>query len=268
MRRPHTRPGKPRGPAQRPEERKQRRVAGLAAVTALFQRAPETVAKLYLTEAMKSAANPLCLVLAKAHKQFRLVGTEELSRIAGTPMHGGIVALAEPRAVQPFDVGEAQRWARAGQALLILDGIGNPHNLGAIARTAAFFGIERLVVSDHPAQALPSDASARVAEGGLEVMQVYRAHRLADVLQRLKPYYRIVASALERGIPLSDVELDTRPVALLLGNEEEGLSRATLDAAETIVTIPGSGAVQSLNVAAAGAILIHAFTRRAVTKRT
>ncbi len=262
MRRPHARGGKPKA-APRLEERKQRRVAGLAAVTALFERAPETVAKLYLTEAMKGAANPLCLVLAKAHKQFRLVGADELSGIAGTPMHGGIVALAEPRAVQPFDVGEAQRWARAGEPLLILDGIGNPHNLGAIARTAAFFGIERLVVSDHPGQALPSDASARVAEGGLEVMQVYRAHRLPDVLQRLRPYYRIVASALERGFPLADVKLDTRPVALLLGNEEEGLGKATLDAAETIVTIPGSGAVQSLNVAAAAAILIHAFARRA-----
>lgn len=258
MRRPSARGGKPKG-ATRTEDRKHRRVAGLAAVSALFKRAPETVAKLYLTEAMKGAANPLCLVLAQAHKPFRLVGADELARIAGTPMHAGIVALAEPRPVLPFDLGEAQRWARAGQPLLILDGVGNPHNLGAIARSAAFFGLERMVVSDHPAQAMPSDASARVAEGGLEVMQVYRAHRLPDVLQRMKPYYRIVASALERGIPLADVELDTRPVALLLGNEEEGLGKATLDAAETIVTIPGSGAVQSLNVAAAAAILIHAL---------
>jgi TrmH RNA methyltransferase len=262
MRRPPARGGKPKS-IPRSEDRKHRRVAGLAAVNALFERAPETVAKLYLTDAMKGAANPLCLVLAKAHKQFRLVGAEELAKIAGTPMHGGIVALAEPRPVLPLDVGTAQRWARAGQPLLILDGVGNPHNLGAIARTAAFFGVEHLVVSDHPGQALPSDASARVAEGGLEVMQVYRAHRLPDVLQRLKPYYRIVASALERGIPLADVEMDRRPVALLLGNEEEGLGRATLDAAETIVTITGSGAVQSLNVAAAAAILIQAFAGRA-----
>ena len=211
---------------------------------------------------MKQAANPFCLQLAKAHKQFRLVGAAELARIAGTPMHGGIVALAEPRAMQPLDLGEAQRWARSGGLLLMLDGVGNPHNLGAIARTAAFFGIERMVLSDHPAQAMPSDASARVAAGGLDIIEVYRAHRFAEVLQRLKPYYRIVASALERGFPFDQLKLDGRPIALVLGNEEEGLTKATLDAAETIVTIPGQGGMQSLNVAAAAAILMNAFAAR------
>ena len=244
------------------DERKLRRVAGIAAVTALFERAPETVTRLMLAEDMKQAANPFCLELTKARKQFRLASQAELTRIAGTPMHGGIVALAEPRPVRPFDLGEAQRWARTRAPLLMLDGVSNPHNLGAIARTAAFFGIERIVLSDHPQQAMPSDASARVAEGGLEIIEVYRAHRFADVLLRLKPYYRIVASALERGFPIEDVKLDDRPLAILVGNEEAGLGKATLDAAETIVTITGSGAVQSLNVASATAILIHTLIRQ------
>ncbi|MEZ5923010.1 MAG: RNA methyltransferase [Hyphomicrobiaceae bacterium] len=261
MRRPQARATRHR-PADRPEKGKHRRVAGLAAVTALFRHAPETVARLYLTDGMKGAANPFCLELAQSRKPFRVVGAAELARIAGTPMHGGIVALAEPRPVRPLDLGEAQRWARAGEPILMLDGVGNPHNLGAIARTAAFFGIGRLVLSDHPAQAMPSDASARVAEGGLELIEVYRAHRFAEVLQRLRPHYRIIASALEHGLPIDRIEPDRRPIALVLGNEEDGIAKPTLAAAETIVTIPGAGDVQSLNVAAAAAILIHALCAR------
>src|SRR6185437_10971281 len=109
-----------------------------------------------------------CGVLARARKPYRQVGDEELAKVAGTVLHGGVVALARPRPVPRFDVTEGASWAVDGKLLLLLDGIGNPHNLGAIARTAAFFGVPRLVLSDHPEQAGPSDASYRVAEGGLE----------------------------------------------------------------------------------------------------
>jgi TrmH RNA methyltransferase len=145
--------------------------------------------------------------------------------------------------------------------LVVLDGIGNPHNLGAIARTAAFLGIDRLVISDDPAQAGPSDAAYRVAEGGLEFVHVFRASALPRALQQLKPAYRVVGTALGRGRKPEALPRD-RAIALVLGNEERGLSPATLHACDEIVTIPGSGWVQSLNVAATAAILIHALRGR------
>jgi len=144
--------------------------------------------------------------------------------------------------------------------VLALDGIGNPHNLGAIVRTAAFFGLDRLIVSDHPAQAGPSDAAHRVAEGGLEFVQIYRAAGLPDVLRRLKPAYRVIGAALGTGRPVEQIRID-RPILLVLGNEEAGLDAASMAACDEIVTLPGSGWVQSLNVAATAAILIHYFTR-------
>jgi TrmH RNA methyltransferase len=153
----------------------------------------------------------------------------------------------------------APAWARERKLLLMLDGIGNPHNLGAIVRTAAFFGLSRIVLSDHPAQALPSDASYRVAEGGLEFVELYRAQRFAQVLARLRKSHRLIAAAAEAGQPLATLSKSDKPFALILGNEERGLSRATLDACDAIVTIPGAGHVQSLNVAASAAILIHAL---------
>jgi tRNA G18 (ribose-2'-O)-methylase SpoU len=143
-----------------------------------------------------------CAVLARARKPYRLVGSEELARVAGTILHGGVVALAQPRPISGFDPAEAAEWACDGRLLLLLDGVGNPHNFGAIARTAAFFGLPRIVLPDHPAQALPSDASYRVAEGGLECVELYRGARFVQALRKLRHSHLVVGATAEGGRPI------------------------------------------------------------------
>jgi TrmH RNA methyltransferase len=240
------------------------RIAGLPAVQALFQRAPERVVRLFYEDRMVPQVGEFCSRLARLHRPYRLVDGEELARIAGTVLHGGIVAVAEPRPILPFDPKEVGRWAEAGQPLFVLDGIGNPHNLGAIARTLAFFGFEHLILSDHPAQAGVSDAAYRVAEGGLEHLNLYRAAPLSAALRRIGQDYRVVGTALGRGVPLETLREDPRqrPVCLILGNEEEGLPRETLKACEAVISIRGAGRVQSLNVSATTAILAYAARPR------
>jgi TrmH RNA methyltransferase len=251
----------PVGPPPRKDDRPVLRIAGLQAVTALFATAPERVERLFFDERSKPLVGGFCAALARARKPYRLLPRDELERVAGTAMHGGVVAIAAPRPLQPFDPDEARRWAREGHPLLLLDGVGNPHNLGAIARTAAFFGLQHLVLSDHPAQAGPSDASYRVAEGGLEHLTLYRATSVSALLYRLRGSYRVIGTVLDGGRPLERFAGDDRPPALLLGNEETGLPRATLDACEEIVTIRGARLIQSLNVAATAAILIYEACR-------
>jgi TrmH RNA methyltransferase len=146
--------------------------------------------------------------------------------------------------------------------LLILDGIGNPHNLGAIVRTAAFFGIPRIVISDHPEQAGPSDASYRVAEGGMEHVELYHAHHFAQALRGLRRSHHVIGAAAENGKPIAAISASDKPIALVLGNEQYGLPRDTRRACDELVTIPGSGSVQSLNVAATTAILIYTLAAR------
>jgi RNA methyltransferase, TrmH family len=235
------------------------RLAGLPAVSAVFSTAPERVERLFFDQRMKPRVGDFCCELARMRRPYRLVDREELDRIAGSVLHGGVVVLAKPRPVSVLNSVEACAWARGGQPLLLLDGVGNPHNLGAIARTAAFFGVPRIVLSDHPGQAGPSDASYRVAEGGLEYVELYRGIRFTEMLRHLRREYRVVAAAAERGQPLAALRPSERPVALVLGNEEHGLPRATLEACDVVVTIPGSGFVQSLNVAASAAVLLHAL---------
>jgi TrmH RNA methyltransferase len=243
---------------ERVHERDLVRICGLAAVDALFARDPARAERLFFEPALAAELTESRRALAAVRKPYREVDTAELARVAGTVRHGGVVAIARPRPVLPLDAERAPLWARNGRPILILDGIANPHNLGAIVRSAAFFGIERIVLADRPDQALPSDASYRVAEGGLEYVSLYRAD-LAQALPALKRGYRILGTALEGATPLRPTR-GGRPAALILGNEENGMAPATLPFCDALVTIPGSGTVQSLNVAVAGGVLLYALT--------
>jgi TrmH RNA methyltransferase len=235
------------------------RICGLAAVRALFDCDPGRVERLFFEPPLKSVLDGFCLALARARRPYREVDRAELARVAGTVLHGGVVAIARPCPLVDLDSAAVQTWAQDGKPLLILDGIGNPHNLGAIARSAAFFGLTRIVLADRPDQALPSDAAYRVAEGGLEYVALYGAS-FPTALRALRHAYHIVGTSLEKGVPPIERAAD-RPVALILGNEETGLDRAMLDTCDEVVTIPGGGHVQSLNVANAAAILIYLLTR-------
>jgi RNA methyltransferase, TrmH family len=249
-----------RAPARSGEKKAFARVSGFPAVAALFAVAADRVERLFFDERARARAVPFCAELARVRKPYRLVTADELERVAGTILHGGIVAIARPRPIHDFDPDAARSWARDGKPLLILDGVSNPHNLGAIARTAAFFGLPRIVLSGHPAQALPSDASHRVAEGGFEHLDVYQAARLPEALRCLKASYRAVATALGRHRALDELPRADKPFALVLGNEEEGLPKTTLAACDDVVVIPGSGRIQSLNVAASAAIMLYALS--------
>lgn len=231
-------------------------ICGTNAVAAVFARRPEAVLRLFYLPAQKLAAGPYCAALAAEKKPYRMVEAEELAKVAGTPHHGGIVAIAKPLIPAILDLAAPPR----GKLLLVLDGIGNPHNLGAIARSAAFFGVPALLIGEGIGHALPSDAALRTSEGGLEHLALYRTRDLPRALTALTPHYRTVATTLDpNALPIADLPRD-RPVALVLGNEETGISAPVLAACRRQVRISGAGRVQSLNVAQAAAVFLHALS--------
>ncbi|MFN3448005.1 MAG: TrmH family RNA methyltransferase [Roseococcus sp.] len=246
-----------RPPPQR--RRELQRICGLNAVRALFLRRPEAVLRLHYTAERRPVAGPLCRYLARHHRAYREGPEEELARIAGTPHHGGLVAIAEERKAQPLP-SPPPPVLFAAPVLPVLDGIGNPHNLGAIARSAAFFGAKALVLSEDPRQADLSDAAYRTAEGALEHLVVFRAEHLPTLLRRLSGQLLVTAAVAAGGAPPEALPR-RKPIALVLGNEERGPSPEVLSACEARVTLAGSGLVESLNVAAATAVLLHALTR-------
>lgn len=244
-------------PRRRPDLQ---RIAGVNAVRALFLRRPEQVVRLHYTPERRAIAGPLCRYLARHRKAYREGPAEELARIAGTEHHGGLVALAEPRRAAPLP-SPPPPVLFAAPVLPILDGIGNPHNLGAIARSAVFFGAKALLLSDDPRQADLSDAAYRTAEGALEHLAVFRAGPLPALLRRLSGQLLPVAAVPRGGLPPEALLPRRKPFALVLGNEESGPAPEAIAACAARVTLAGSGLVESLNVAAAAAVLLHALGR-------
>jgi TrmH RNA methyltransferase len=260
VRAPEPAPPPPPLPAERPRKPEDQRHCGMNAVAALFEKRPGSVHRLLYVEARKNEVGAWCKMLAERRKPYRLLAEEEIAKVAGTIHHGGIVAVADPLRVAAFSPGNIA--ANAGPdspPVLVLDGVGNPQNFGAIARTAAYLGVRHLVLSSDPRQAYPSDAAIRVAEGALEHLALWRARDLPVALAALGRSFTTLAAALAPDGIAPDAVPPGKPVAIVLGNEEAGLSAESIAACAQVVTIPGSGAVQSLNVGAAAAILAWQF---------
>jgi TrmH RNA methyltransferase len=231
-------------------------LCGLPAVKARFERDAGSIVRLFFDEATGRKVGAICKALAQARKVYRCVPPAELEKIAGSKHHGGIVAVVQaepPRAPSPAEIAA---WAKRREPVLVLDRIGNAHNLGAIARTAAYLGVSLLVLADDPTASRPNDAAYRVSEGGLEQLEVRAVKDVAAFLKALAAAGYEVCGAATRGGQLRAGAAGTKPIALVLGNEEHGMSPAVERACTRLVTIPGSGKVESLNVSVAAAILL------------
>ncbi len=241
------------------------KICGLQAVRARFARDPNSIIRLFFDLERSRQVGVRSKVLAQAKKIYRCVEPAELEKIAGSIHHGGIVAVVAPEPLKTPTVEDLKAWARRGESLLVLDRIGNAHNLGAVARTAAFFGVPRLVIPDDAAAARPNDAAHRVAEGGFEHLEVWRVPGLAAFARELVDAGYDVVGAATRGGKLGGPSgkpavgsptVRPKPIALVLGNEEQGLAPDVAAHCTRLVTIPGSGKVESLNVSVAAAILL------------
>ena len=253
-------PGSRSGPA-RPNEL---RVCGLTAVRARFARDPGSIQRLFFDYATGRQLGIMCKALAQAKKIYRCVEPPELEKVGGTVHHGGVVAVVHAAPLHAAGAADVQAWAKRRESLLVLDRIGNAHNLGAIVRTMAFLGVPRLLIPDDPAAAKPNDAAYRVAEGGLEHVEVWTAPRLVTLVQQLAAAgYDVVGAATRGGRPdATPAGRERKPIALVLGNEEQGLGAEIAAACTRLVTIPGSGKVESLNVSVAAAVLMWELIAR------
>lgn len=246
----------PRPPAARAEEV---RLYGLNAVRAVFERRPQAIRKLYLAEARIPALKPLLAWCVRQRVGYRVVDTQDLDRLAGSTHHEGVVADVLRSAPLPL-----QAWLEAlpdGPALAIwLDGVGNPHNFGAILRSAAHFGAAVLLP---PQSALAvSGAAARVAEGGAEAVPLVRLDEVAVALARLRRAgFSLAATVVREGADLFATPLPARLV-YVMGAEGEGMGPALAAACDLRLSIPGTGAVESLNVAAATAVFLAQWAAR------
>lgn len=239
-------------------------VCGFHAVGTVFHMKPLAVERLFFDEELSPMMGELCSFLAKERKPYRQTDGEELAKIAGTRNHGGVVAVVRRRPLEEATTKVLEFWGKESLPLMLLDGVSDPGNLGYLARTAAYFGMEKLVLADTREQAMPSELAYRVSRGGLDMMEVRRVSKVLSFLKDARKTHFVIGLDLE-GLPLPDLaaicpdESLDKPVALVIGNEEHGLSEATLKECDAVVCIPGSGALDRLHPAAEAALLVQKY---------
>lgn len=231
------------------------RLYGWNAVQALFEHRPQALRKLYLTEALIPRMQPVLKWCVANRVGYRVVEEGDLNKLAATTHHEGLVAdvlrapmleLEEWLATLPADKPVLALW---------LDGVGNPHNFGAILRSAAHFGVAGLLLPPGATLAL-SGAAARVAEGGAESVPLVRLPELPEAMAQLRAAgLSLAATLVDGGEDLFASALPSRLV-YVMGAEGEGMDRELAQDCDHQVSIPGTGAVESLNVASATAVLL------------
>jgi TrmH RNA methyltransferase len=236
-------------------------VYGLRAGLAALSRRPGDVLSIVCDRADRTLARALEPALRGLRAPVREVSSDELSSLSQSSHHEGLCVVTRPRRwTGPSELADLLL-ARKGTAVA-LDRVRNPYNIGAILRTAAFFGVDAaLLGAPAPHPALPPDA-VRVAEGGVEHLALSRTTDLADTLARLKARgVQVVGTDVEQAEDALRFPF-RRPAVLVMGHEREGMSDRVGAQCDARLTIRGAGAVESLNVAVATGVLVAQLTRR------
>ena len=235
------------------------RYYGLNAVRAVFAQRPEAIRKLYLLDSRIPQLQPLLAWCVQNRIGYRVVEEADLGKLAASSHHEGVVA--DVLRVEPQGLSDWLQSLPAGPVLALwLDGVGNPHNFGAILRSAAHFGVTAILQSQDSTLAV-SGAAARVAEGGAENVPLVRMGEREAALSQLRAAgFQLGATIVRGGEDLFATPLPERLV-YVMGAEGEGMDPQLAAACDLRLSIPGSGAVESLNVAAATAVFLAEWQR-------
>jgi 23S rRNA (guanosine2251-2'-O)-methyltransferase len=240
-------------------------VYGLHAVNAALERAPERVLELWIAQPRDdSRMRELKDRAEKVGVHVHTASAEALAKLVGDVVHQGTVAAM--RALKPWDEHDLAKSLGAlavDPLLLVLDGVTDPHNLGACLRTADAAGAHAVVIPKDRAAAVDG-VVRKVAAGAAEFIPVATVTNLARTLDTLKERgIWVVGTDGEAEKPLYSADLK-RPLAVVLGAEGSGMRRLTKDKCDFLVRIPMAGHVQSLNVSvAAGIALFEVLRQRA-----
>ena len=181
-----------------------------------------------------------------------------VERMAGSTQHQNVVAVCAPRA---YDDLETLLGSSPRPLLVVLDGIEDPANLGAIVRTSVAAGCEGIIIPERRAAGL-SPAVARASAGALEHAKVARVTNLVRVLEEMKER-RIWIYGFEATAGKSYLDLDySQSCALVLGGEGAGLHRLVRETCDQLAHIPLRGPVPSLNVSVAAAVVLYEALRQ------
>lgn len=237
-------------------------IFGIHTVQALVTRAPQRLRQVYLLESRDDQRQASLLASLNAHGiTTTRVSRQWLDDKTQGGVHQGIAASL--RQVPSYQEGDLDSLLTQleNPFLLLLDGVTDPHNLGACLRTAEAAGVDAVIVPKDRSAALNATAR-KVASGAAEMIPFIRVTNLARTLRLLQHYaIRIIGTAGEASCELYQAKL-IGPTALVMGAEGTGLRRLTRQHCDQLVSIPLAGSVTSLNVSVATGVCLFEIVRQ------
>lgn len=236
-------------------------IEGRNAVIEAF-RSGKTIDKLYVLDGCKDG--PVMTIIREAKKTdtiIRYVDREILDRLSKTGHHQGVVANAAAYDyAEVEDILNAAREKGEPPFFFILDGIEDPHNLGAIIRTANLAGAHGVIIPKRRAVGLTATV-AKTSAGALNYTPVAKVTNLSATIEELKKEGLWFVCADMGGETMYNLNL-TGPIGLVIGNEGEGVSRLVKEKCDYVASIPMKGNIDSLNASVAAGVLAYEIVRQ------
>jgi len=241
-------------------------IEGRNAVIEAF-RAGKTVDRLYVQDGLKDG--PVQTIVREARKhdtRIDFVSRERLNEMSVTGHHQGVIAIAASYSYASVeDILERAREKGEPPFIILLDGIEDPHNLGAIIRTANQAGAHGVIIPKNRAVGLTASV-ARTSAGALNYTPVAKVTNLTRTMEELKKEGLWFVCADMGGQLMYDLDL-TGPVGLVIGNEGNGVSELVRKSCDLTASIPMKGEIDSLNASVAAGVLAYEIVRQRMKGR-
>lgn len=238
-------------------------IYGIHAVKAFLDNAPERLIEVLMLKGREDKRlNPLLGELKRLGVAVQQVNRQTLDNKAQGEVHQGIIARVVPqKELNEHDL-DAILANKSAPFLLILDGVTDPHNLGACLRTADAAGVDTVIVPKDKSAQLTSTAR-KVACGAAETVPLIRVTNLARTMRELQENHNIwiVGTAGEATSGIYEAKL-TGAIALVMGAEGDGMRRLTREHCDQLISIPMAGSVSSLNVSVATGVCLFEIVRQ------
>ena len=225
-------------------------------------RSGKTIDKLYILDGCQDG--PIKSIVREAKKTSTIINyveKERLDRLANTGHHQGVVAIgAAYEYAEVEDILEAARSKGEDPFIFVLDEIEDPHNLGAIIRTANLAGAHGVIIPKRRGVGLTATV-AKTSAGAVEYMPVVRVANIVSTIEELKQKGLWIFCADMDGQPWCSTDMGG-PIGIVVGAEGSGVSRLTKEHCDFVVSLPMNGQVNSLNASVAAAIVIYEAVRQ------
>jgi len=236
-------------------------VYGLHAVRKLLQLNPERARRLRVSNKRNKRLDQLVVLASKQGVEVETVDRDELDRLAGSDRHQGCVLELSEVATPSLNLQQALQDIGPESLFLVLDGVTDPHNLGACLRSADAAGVKAVIVPKDRAVGL-TPVVRKVAAGAAESVPLIEVTNLSRALQQLQQAgVWIVGTTGETETSLYDQNF-SGALALVMGAEGEGMRRLTAEHCDFLVKLPMLGQVESLNVSVATGICLYELNRQ------